>query len=94
LVNVPAPGRYALHRLVLAQRRVAAFQTKQAKDIDQAEQLIQALAQDRPGDFRTAWLAAQKQPAKFIQQLNASTKKISKEAREALRSITSTARRR
>jgi hypothetical protein len=93
LVNVPAPGRYALHKLVLAERRVAAFQTKRTKDIDQAEQLILALAKDRPGDLRAAWLAAQKQPPKFLQQLSASTKKVSDEARAALRGITSAVRR-
>ncbi len=52
LVNAPSPARYALHKLVAAQRRPAAFQTKSHKDLDQATQLIQLLARDRPGDLR------------------------------------------
>jgi hypothetical protein len=89
MVNVPAPARYALHKLVLAERRIAAFQTKRTKDIDQAEQLIAVLANDRPGDLRSAWLGAKKQPAKFLQQLNASINRLTPGSAAALRKITS-----
>jgi hypothetical protein len=84
LVSVASPARYALHKLVLSERRVAAFQTKQKKDIAQAEQLIAVLLRDRPGDLRAAWVAAKKQPTKFIQQLRAGAERISKETRTAL----------
>lgn len=85
LVHVPAPAHYALHKLVLAERRIAAFQTKTKKDIFQAEQLISVLAQDRPGDLRRAWSAATKQPAKFMTQLRAGMARLSDEPRLALK---------
>jgi hypothetical protein len=87
LVNVPAPARYALHKLVTAERRVAAFQTKSKNDLLQAEQLVQVLLRDRPGDLRTAWMAAQKQPAKFMQQLRGGMLKLTETTQIALSRI-------
>ena len=84
LVNVPAPARYALHKLVTSERRIAAFQTKTKKDAYQAEQLISALLRDRPGDLRRAWQAAAEQPGKFMQQLRAGRARLSKETRATL----------
>lgn len=84
LVNVPAPARYALHKLVIAERRIAAFETKTKKDIFQAEQLITVLARDRPGDLRRAWTAATKQPAKFMTQLRAGMARLPKQMQAAL----------
>ncbi len=69
LVNVPAPARYALHKLVISRRRPAALQTKAKKDILQAQQLLSVLLADRPGDVELAFEAAQAQPKKFRQQL-------------------------
>lgn len=94
LVNVPLPARYALHKLVIAERRSPAFHTKTQKDISQAAQLIEALRRDRPGDLRLAWEAAQRQPQKFTQQLQAGLKRLPAEAREALESIAKDASRR
>jgi hypothetical protein len=91
LVNVPAPARYALHKLVIAERRVAAFQTKSKKDVNQAEQLLRVLLRDRPGDLRTAWTAALAQPRRFMQQLRAGLARLSDETRSALKSVTPTA---
>lgn len=87
LVNVPAPGRYALHKLVTAERRIAALQTKRTKDLQQAEQLITALLRDRPADLRMASRAASKQPAKFAQQMRAGMARLQKETRDALKSV-------
>lgn len=70
LVNVPAPARYALHKLVIAKRRKATMQTKVLKDIAQAQQLIELLIQDRPGDLMLAWEAAREQPEKFQKQMS------------------------
>jgi len=55
LVQVPQPARFALHKLLVAQSRVAAFQAKAGKDLRQAAQLIEILALDRPGDLSLAW---------------------------------------
>jgi hypothetical protein len=54
LVNVPSPARYALHKLIVAQRRRAGA-AKIGKDLSQAEALIDALALRRPTDLRAAW---------------------------------------
>lgn len=87
LVNVPVPARYALHKLVTAERRVSAFQTKTKKDIQQAQALIDVLVHDRPGDLRAAWRAAEKQPGKFTQQIRSSMARLSKELQKNLKSI-------
>lgn len=50
LVNVPSPARFAIHKLLVAQDRPAAFQPKARKDLVQAALLIDALDELRPGD--------------------------------------------
>jgi hypothetical protein len=90
LVNVPAPARYALHKLVIAERRIAAFQTKARKDVRQAEQLLQVLLRDRPGDLRTAWVAAAKLAPKFRQQLRAGLARLAPETRSAVKAAART----
>lgn len=69
LVNVPAPARFALHKLVTAVRRPPTMQTKYLKDISQAAQLLDVLLDDRPGDIQLAFSATQKMPDKFRNQL-------------------------
>ncbi len=54
LVNVPQPARFALHKLLVAQDRPAAFQVKSRKDVVQAALVIEALAELRPGDVPDA----------------------------------------
>lgn len=63
LVNVPTPARLALHKLVVAQRRPAAFAAKASKDRAQAQQLIACLLDQRPGDLWLALEAAHNYPA-------------------------------
>jgi hypothetical protein len=53
LVNVPSPERYALHKLIVAERRRAT--PKVDKDLMQAEALIDVLATRRASDLRAAW---------------------------------------
>jgi hypothetical protein len=93
LVNVPAPARYALHKLVTAERRVAAFHSKTRKDLYQAEQLLTVLLQDRPGDVRAAWRAATEQPRKFLDQLRAGLARLPDALRRALEAAVSSRRR-
>jgi len=73
LVNVPDPARFAVHKLVISQRRPAAFAAKSAKDIDQARQLLAVLLETRPGAILAAVEAAEKVGAKFIQQYTKAT---------------------
>jgi hypothetical protein len=43
MINVPAPGRFAVHKCVESQKRPAAFAAKALKDRSQAEQLFRVL---------------------------------------------------
>ena len=54
LVSVPSPARFALHKLVVSQRRPAAFAAKARKDIVQAIEVLDVLLADRPGDVTAA----------------------------------------
>lgn len=69
LVNIPSPARFALHKLVVSQRRPAAFAVKARKDILQAQEVLGVLLKDRPGDILLALEAAWGMPAKFQTQL-------------------------
>ncbi|MCY4098201.1 MAG: GSU2403 family nucleotidyltransferase fold protein [Rhodospirillales bacterium] len=48
LVQIPQPERYAIHKLIVAQRRATGSEAKARKDLAQAELLIRILAEDRP----------------------------------------------
>lgn len=85
LVNVPAPGRYAFHKLVLARRRPAAWQARAAKDQAQAAELIEVLVELRPGDLSLAHEAALQMPEKFQRELTAGFKRLPGELRGRLR---------
>ena len=56
-VAVPDPARFALHKLVVAGERPAIMHVKREKDLWQASQLLQILADERPGDLMLAWEA-------------------------------------
>jgi hypothetical protein len=53
-VTVPAPERYAVHKLIIAGRRRSG-DPKQAKDLWQAQTLLKALVETRPAAVRAAW---------------------------------------
>ena len=55
VVNLPAPGRYALHKLLVAVERRGAFQAKVAKDLAQASILLAWLRENRPLEVRELW---------------------------------------
>jgi hypothetical protein len=57
LVNVPPPSRYALHKIIIAQRRRAGS-AKVNKDLHQAEALLDALVARRPSELHDAWREA------------------------------------
>lgn len=59
LVNVPHPARFAFHKLWVSGRRPVSEQTKAVKDLRQAGELLEVLAEDRPGDLTRAWQALQ-----------------------------------
>ena len=55
LVNVPRPERYALHKLIISQRRAGVDRSKVLKDIEQAAALIRVLGGDSPDELGNAW---------------------------------------
>ena len=66
MANVPSPGRFAIHKCVVSQKRSAAFAAKSLKDRDQAEQVFQVLLENRPTDITLAYEAAKAQGDTFI----------------------------
>ena len=54
LVRVPAPERYAVHKLIVAGVRTGSWRQKVRKDVAQARALIAALAEDRPYELGAA----------------------------------------
>jgi hypothetical protein len=56
-VTVPAPERFAIHKLIAAAVR-RADSGKSSKDIAQAEQIIQAMLPRRSFALREAWMEA------------------------------------
>jgi len=84
LVSVPDPARFALHKLVVSQRRPVAQQLKAKKDILQASTLINILLEDRPGDIWLALDAAREMPKKFNLQLDQGIKYLPLEMRKQL----------
>jgi hypothetical protein len=90
LVNVPAPARFALHKLLVAQLRPASFAAKAEKDLLQAVQALEVLVEDRPGDLALAWDALEplgasvrKGIARGLAAVEARTRGLSKRIRQA-----------
>jgi hypothetical protein len=58
LVQVPRPERYAIHKLIVAQRRTGPHRGKARKDLDQAAALTGVLAEQRPFELLEAYETA------------------------------------
>ncbi len=57
-VRIPAPERFAVHKLIVASARRGTYRAKSEKDLAQAEWLIEALAESRPFELAEALDAA------------------------------------
>ena len=55
LINLPDPGRFALHELIVHERRHMANAIKKRKDLAQAGTLISFLSEKHPEVLETAW---------------------------------------
>lgn len=84
LVNVPVPARFAVHELLVAQSRPVSDHAKVRKDLQEAEQLIAVLAEDRPGDLGRAWRAACDRGPGWKKRVEAGAARLSVDARRAL----------
>ncbi len=75
LVQIPRPERYAIHKLIVANRRQGGPDvTKSRKDRLQADFLIRALAVDRPEDLKAAYHDALSRGPKWQDHIRASLK--------------------
>ena len=84
LINVPQPARYAIHKLIVATRRVQNAQIKAAKDIAQATELIRVLSEDRPDDLEAAYREAMERGPSWRRHLEQGIRRLPAEARERL----------
>ncbi|MGV8854623.1 MAG: GSU2403 family nucleotidyltransferase fold protein [Devosia sp.] len=77
LVQVPRPERYAIHKLIIAdRRRDGAGSLKASKDREQAAFLIEALAEDRPDDLRQAYVRAMEVGPRSRERMGNSLKRM------------------
>ena len=76
LVNVPQPARYAVHKMIVAARRLAKDTDKVAKDIAQAADLIEVLADHQPEELEAALEDACRRGAKWRKALTQGIKKL------------------
>lgn len=73
LVQVPRPERFAIHKLIVADRRKGGpNHAKSRKDRAQAAFLVEVLAQDRPDDLREAFDDAVSRGPRWRQRIEAS----------------------
>ena len=76
LVQIPRPERFAIHKLIVADRRRGEDRLKAAKDRAQAAALIAALAQDRPDDLAEAYADAQSRGPRWRERIGASLSRM------------------
>ena len=77
LVQVPRPERYAIHKLIVAdRRRDGAGSLRSTKDREQAAFLIEAMGEDRPDDLAQAYTAALKAGARWREHIGNSLKRM------------------
>jgi hypothetical protein len=82
LVQVPAPARYALHKLLLVGERPVSAQVKAEKDLNQATQLLSVLAEDRQGDLLLAWEALQRRGERWRKQVRKGVSALARRDRD------------
>lgn len=81
LIQIPRPERFAIHKLIVADRRRGGpDQIKSRKDRAQAALLIRTLAEDRPDDLREAYADARSRGPRWEARIDASLKRLPESA--------------
>jgi hypothetical protein len=81
LVRAPRPERFAIHKLIVADRRRDGRDTlKSRKDLMQAETLIALLSRDRPDDLADAYRDAIEREPRWRERIERSLKRSTKAA--------------
>lgn len=70
LVQVPKPHRYAVHKLIVSQKRKAGSGVKARKDLQQARAIIWAMAEDRGHEIKAAIAEADLRGEKWREALD------------------------
>ena len=86
LVRVPRPERFAVHKLIVADRRRDGDRDKARKDRMQAEFLIRFLAEEQPDLLADAMADARDRGTAWNRRIDASLAKMS-EARDILKNL-------
>lgn len=87
LIQVPRPERYAIHKLIVAdRRRDGPDALKARKDRAQAEFLISVLSRERPNDLREAYETARQKGPSWRARLQSSLNRLP-HLRDSLESI-------
>jgi hypothetical protein len=81
-VQVPAPQRYAIHKLIVSRRRPQGA-AKGDKDLQQAAALLDVLAERRPHELKLAWQEAYKSGPTWRQLLAEAVGKLDGYVRDA-----------
>ena len=77
LVQLPRPERFAIHKLIVADRRQGGpDQLKARKDRSQAEFLVEVLSEDRPDELAEAYEAALSRGPRWRHRIEASLKRM------------------
>ena len=77
LVQIPRPERFAIHKLIVAnRRRRGPDAAKSMKDLKQAEFLLEVLMEDRPGDVVDAYRDAYAMGPKWRDHIQASLERL------------------
>ncbi len=87
MINVPAPGRFAIHKCAISEKRSSAHAAKTQKDLLQAEQVFQALLELRPTDITLAFDAAKRQGDRFIDHFSTSLDRLDTEVSSRVRDL-------
>jgi hypothetical protein len=74
-VNVPSPGRFALHKLWVAAERSPSDAAKSRKDLRQAAQILDVLIDDRPDDITAAYKVLARRP-RMLRRVRAKLKTL------------------
>lgn len=75
LVQIPAPERFAIHKLIVAARRTGPGRAKSEKDIAQARALIAVLTETQPNLLSEAFEDAKAEGPKWVASIAASLKR-------------------
>jgi len=84
LVNVPQPARYAIHKLIVATRRIPSATAKARKDIEQAAALIRVLAEDRPDELEDALIEARGRGPSWQEAVDRGARRLPLDAKAVL----------